>query len=70
VVLCWLLFQRSESKSIHFGDVLFVIGILILFFAAYGMMRNPYFDPGGGFALRVQPTEREKREQMLDSLME
>ena len=70
VALSWLLYQQlSKQQHIHFSDVLLIIGVLVLFFAAFGMMRSSYDATDTPFALHVQATEEEKREQILESIM-
>jgi hypothetical protein len=69
VVLSWLLYQRSGSQRIHYSDVLLMIGVLMSFFAAFGMMSSSYGKTETPFAFRVRTSEEEQRVQMLDSLM-
>jgi hypothetical protein len=71
VALSWLLYHQlsSQQQSIRFSDVLFMIGALMLFFAAFGMLRNSYDVTVTPFALHVQASEDEKRVQVLENFM-
>ena len=64
LALSWLLFNWWDWLN-RFGDVLFLVGVLELMAASFGMMSRPY---GVGTwygvpALPVQPSEQERRAQ-------
>ena len=67
LVLAWLLFRWWHWLQ-RFSDVLFLVGVLQLMAASFGMMGRPYEvpnSPWGVTALPVQASEDEKRWQSI-----
>lgn len=74
VILAWLLFrQMTWLQQIQFGDLLFLIAIVLFLIAGAGMPGNPYSDSTeywrGMPVFPVQLTEQEKRQQRLAEII-
>jgi hypothetical protein len=69
----WLLNRYlTFLQRFSFADVLFFMGAVASTIGSAGMMRSPYrmmLSPWGVWASQVQPTEEERRAQLIDELM-
>jgi hypothetical protein len=71
VGLAYLAFQRVWwMERLRFGDVLFVLGLILVTAASLGMMSRPYGVAGMGIpAMPVRTSEEEKGFRILEDLL-